>query len=95
MSSQGRLTAVLCVIVALTLAACGDDSSSDGFSSSSPTPAVTPTATPRSPTDEPFSCVAADCGPDVTCASLGFVNPLKHCYLYNDQYLCCRQSPFE
>src|SRR5262249_40599063 len=41
---------------------------------------------------EPVSCEAADCGPDVTCESLGFVD--KHCYLYADQYLCCRESPF-
>jgi hypothetical protein len=95
MRSHGALIAVLCVVLALGLSACGDDCSTDCLATPSPTPTVTPIATPQLPTGEPFSCVAANCGPDMTCESLGFVDPVKHCYLFNGQYLCCRQSPFE
>lgn len=94
MWSHGALAAALCVVLALGLTGCGDDSSSDGFATASPTPTVTPIATPEPPFGEPFSCVVANCGPDVTCESLGFVDPVKHCYLYADQYLCCHESPF-
>ncbi|MGH7789846.1 MAG: hypothetical protein ACRERC_23460 [Candidatus Binatia bacterium] len=96
---HGALIAVLGVVLASALTGCGDDCSTDCFATPSPTPTVTPIATPIAtpevPTSEPFSCVVADCGPDATCASLGFVDPVRHCYLFNGQYLCCRQSPFE
>lgn len=84
------LTTALSLVLALGLAACGDDD----CSGCSPTPV--PTATPAPPGEVPFSCVIAACGADVTCASLGIhTNPESQCYLYNDLYLCCRQSPFE
>jgi len=38
----------------------------------------------------PFSCKEEGCGPDVRCQDA----PTRQCFLYNSEFLCCRQSPF-
>lgn len=38
----------------------------------------------------PFSCKEEGCGPDVRCQDA----PSRQCFLYNSEFLCCRQSPF-
>ena len=95
MHRQRALAAGLCLALVIGVTACGDGGGGNGAPIRSPTPTATPSATPSPPLgNEPFSCVVANCGPDVTCAALGFVDPLKHCYLFDGQYLCCRESPF-